>query len=59
MLSYNRIGVSERIDINKTSKSKECSICGIFRGTVSPSTIFMQWLIYEILTFGDIEIEKN
>ena len=59
MLSYNRIDASEIIDINKTSKPKECSICGIFRETVSPSTIFMQWFIYEILTFGDIEIEKN
>ena len=27
MLHYNRIGVSESIDINKTSASKECNIC--------------------------------
>ena len=27
MLQYNRIDVSERIDIYKTSKSKECNIC--------------------------------
>ena len=27
MLQYNRIDVSEGIDINKTSKSKECKIC--------------------------------
>ena len=27
MLQYNRIDVSERIDINKTSESKECMPC--------------------------------
>ena len=27
MLYYDRIDVSERIDVNKTSKSKECDIC--------------------------------
>ena len=27
MLYYDRIDVSERIDINKTSASKECNIC--------------------------------
>ena len=27
MIYYDRIGVSERIDINKTSESKECDIC--------------------------------
>ena len=27
MLYYDRIDVSEGIDINKTSKSKECDIC--------------------------------
>ena len=27
MLYYNRINVSEGIDINKTSASKECDIC--------------------------------
>ena len=27
MLNYDRIYVSERIDNNKTSKSKECKIC--------------------------------
>ena len=27
MLHYNRIDVSEGIDINKTSESKECDIC--------------------------------
>ena len=27
MLYYNRIDVSEGIDVNKTSKSKECDIC--------------------------------
>ena len=27
MLQYNRIDVSEGIDINKTSKSKECMLC--------------------------------
>ena len=27
MLQYDRIDVSEEIDINKTSKSKECKIC--------------------------------
>ena len=27
MLSYNKIEVSEGIDINKTSASKECDIC--------------------------------
>ena len=27
MLQYNRINVSEGIDINKTSASKECDIC--------------------------------
>ena len=27
MLYFNRINVSEGIDVNKTSKSKECDIC--------------------------------
>ena len=27
MLHYNRIDVSEGIDVNKTSESKECDIC--------------------------------
>ena len=27
MIYYDRIGASERIDINKTSESKECDIC--------------------------------
>ena len=27
MLCYDRIGVSEALDVNKTSKSKECDIC--------------------------------
>ena len=27
MLYFNRIGVSERIDVNKTSESKKCDIC--------------------------------
>ena len=27
MLYFDRIDVSERIDVNKTSKSKECDIC--------------------------------
>ena len=27
MLEYDRINVSERIDINKTNSSKECNIC--------------------------------
>ena len=27
MLEYNRIDISERIDINKTNKSKQCKIC--------------------------------
>ena len=27
MLQYNRIGVSQGIDINKTNKSKECMLC--------------------------------
>ena len=28
MLYFDRIDVSETIDINKTSASKECDICG-------------------------------
>ena len=27
MLYYDRIGISEGIDVNKTSASKECNIC--------------------------------
>ena len=27
LLYYDRIDVSKRIDVNKTSKSKECDIC--------------------------------
>ena len=27
MLYYNRIEVSEGIDVNKTSESKECDVC--------------------------------
>ena len=30
MLYYDRIDASERIDVNKTSESKKCNICGIF-----------------------------
>ena len=27
MLEYDRIGISEGIDVNKTNKSKECNVC--------------------------------
>ena len=27
MLEYNRVNISEGIDVNKTSASKECDIC--------------------------------
>ena len=27
MLYFDRIDISERIDVNKTSESKECDIC--------------------------------
>ena len=27
MLIYNRINVSDRVDVNKTRKSRECDIC--------------------------------
>ena len=27
MIYYDRIGISEGIDVNKTSKSKECCMC--------------------------------
>ena len=27
MLEYNRIDISEEIDVNKTNLSKECDIC--------------------------------
>ena len=27
MLEYNKIDISERIDVNKTNLSKECDIC--------------------------------
>ena len=27
MLEYNRIDISEEIDVNKTNMSKECDIC--------------------------------
>ena len=30
MLEYNKIDISEGIDINKTSLSKECDICHYF-----------------------------
>ena len=30
MLYSDRVGVSEGINVNKTSESKECNICGIF-----------------------------
>ena len=30
MLYLHRIHVSEGTDVDKTSKSKECNICGIF-----------------------------
>ena len=30
MLYYERIDVSESIDVNKASASNECIICGIF-----------------------------
>ena len=30
MLCYDRLDVSERIDVNKTSGSKECDICHYF-----------------------------
>ena len=31
MLEYNRIDVSEGINVNKASASEECNTCGIFR----------------------------
>ena len=31
MLYYDRIDVCEGIDVNKTSASKECDVCGIFK----------------------------
>ena len=31
MLYFNRIDVSERTDINKTSGSKDCDICHYYR----------------------------
>ena len=30
MLYSDRVGVSEGINVNKISESKECNICGIF-----------------------------
>ena len=30
LLNYDRIDVSEEIDVNKTSESKECDICHYF-----------------------------
>ena len=30
MLEYNRIDISEGIDVNKTNKSKECMLCNYY-----------------------------
>ena len=35
MLQYDRIDISEGIDINKTNASKECKICTISLQTLS------------------------
>ena len=30
MLYYDRINISEEVDVNKTSESKECDLCHYF-----------------------------
>ena len=49
MLQYNRIHVSEGIDINKTSASKECDIIGILKKLVInfKNMFIMVLLVYQ------------
>ena len=43
MLEYDRIDISEEIDVNKTIESKECDIIGILKTLVlGVSPIFLQ-----------------
>ena len=31
MLYFHRIDISEEVDVNKTSKSKECNVCHLLK----------------------------
>ena len=47
MLDYDKIDVSEGIDFNKTSSSKECGIChdwNFLDKEFEVSTVSLQWL---------------
>ena len=44
MLYCDRINVSEEIDVDKTSESKECHTCCIFRYRVEVSTGCLQYV---------------
>ena len=44
MLYYGRIDISEEIDINKTSTSKECDICHYWYFLDKASTKCLQWI---------------
>ena len=51
MLYFDRIDISEEIDVNKTSKSKECNICHyqyfVHNGfTFQPNVSAMDAMIY-------------
>ena len=53
MLYYARINVSERIDVNKTNKSKECNICHYWyflnKGFKFQSCLqWMSWFINDV-----------
>ena len=58
MLYFDRIGVPEGIDVNKTSESRECNICHYCcflnksfkfqQMSLKYSTISLNWFVYEL-----------
>ena len=50
MLYYDRIDVSERIDVNKTSASKECDVCHYWYFSISISS-FKQMSAIDVMIY--------
>ena len=48
MLAYNRIDISEGIDVNKTSASKDCDICHFwhFKDVLTMNYIFAMVVMF-------------
>ena len=62
MLYYDRIDVSEGIDVNKTSASKECDICHYChkRNIIKHKNLFSYIKMgKKNLTLGNIETKKR